>query len=124
RQNVMALSTLYSLGDPRIQQIGVKGDLIQENTGRIKTRSQARLNPDKWTIIPANLKILKILVEEISSANTNRYADPAAAAAVLDSEGSDDGDEWEDVGNNGSRVLDLGLGVTKQQLMAYEGNDS
>ena len=41
RQNVMALSTLYSLGDPRIQQIGVKGDLIQENTGRIKTRSQA-----------------------------------------------------------------------------------
>jgi hypothetical protein len=128
RQNVMALSTLYSLGDPRIQQIGVKGDLIQENTGRIKTRSQARLNPDKWTIIPANLKILKILVDEISSASTNRYADPAAAAAAaaLDSEGSDDdGDEWEDVGTNGGGgALDLGLGLTKQQLMAYEENDS
>lgn len=125
RQNVIALSTLYSLGDPRIQQIGVKGDLIQDNTGRIKTRSQARLNPDKWTIIPANLKILKILVEEISSASTNRYADPAAAAAALDSEGSgDDGDEWEDVGNSGGGALDLGLGLTKQQLMAYEDNDS
>jgi hypothetical protein len=103
----------------------VKGDLIQETTGRIKTRSQARLNPDKWTIIPANLKILKILVEEISSVSTNRYADPAAAAAALDSEGSDDdGDEWEDVGNNGGGALDLGLGLTKQQLMAYEDNDS
>lgn len=127
RQNVMALSTLYSLGDPRIQQIGVKGDLIQENTGRIKTRSQAKLNPDKWTVIPANLKILKILVEEISSASTNRYADPATAAAALDSAGSDDdGDEWEDVGTSGGggATLDLGLGVTKQQLMAYEENNS
>lgn len=127
RQNVTALSTLYSLGDPRIQQVGVKGDLIQENTGRIKTRSQAKLNPDRWTIIPANLKILKILVEEISSASTNRFADPATAAAALDSEGSEDeGDGWEDVGTNGGGggTLDLGLGLTKQQLMAYEENDS
>jgi hypothetical protein len=126
RQNVTALSTLYSLRDPRIQQIGVKGDLIQEHTGRIKTRSQAKLNPDTWTVIPANLKILKILVEEVSSASTNRFADPATAAAALESEGSEDeGDEWEDVGaNGGGGTLDLGLGLTKQQLMAYEENDS
>ncbi len=124
RQNVTALSTLYSLEDPRISQVGVKGELVVQNTGRIKTRSQARLNPDKYSMIPANLKILKILVEELSSASTNRYNDPAAAAAALDSEGSDDGDEWEDVGANGSGTLDLGMGLTKQQLMAYEDNDS
>lgn len=124
RQNVTALSTLYSLEDPRVNQVGVKGDLIIQNTGRIKTRSQARINPDTYTVIPANLKILKILVEELSSASTNRYNDPAAAAAALDSEGSDEGDEWEDVGANGSGTLDLGMGLTKQQLMAYEENDT
>ncbi|KAL9098812.1 MAG: hypothetical protein Q9187_009595, partial [Circinaria calcarea] len=123
RQNIMALSKLYSLEDPRIQQVGVKGDLVVKQTGRIKTRSQARLNPDEWTIIPANLKILKILVEELSSAATSRYlADPTAAAAGVDSEDSDDEDDWEDE----SPTLDLGLGMTKQTLMGFgdAANDS
>ena len=123
RQNIMALSKLYSLDDPRVQQVGVKGDIIVKQTDTIKTRSQARLHPDKWTIIPANLKILKILVEELSSAATNPYtADPTADAAGLDSEGSDDGDDWEDE----SPTLDLGLGSTKQTLMSLgdAANDS
>jgi hypothetical protein len=40
----------------------------------------------------------------------------AATAAALEEEGSEDGDEWEDLPSN---TLDLGLGVTKQELMAY-----
>ena len=121
RQNVTALSKLYSLEDPRLAHIGVKGDLLVPATDRIKTRSQARADPDKWTVIPANLKILKLLVDELSSASTNRYSDTAAAAAALDSEGSDDGDEWEDVGATGNgATLDLGLGLTRQQLMCYD----
>lgn len=121
RQNVMALSKLYSLNDPRIAQIPVRGDLVVDNTARIKTRSQAKLNPDRYTSIPANLKILKILVEELSSAATNKYQTPADAAAALDSDGSDDGDDWEDVGGGGT--LDLGSGLTKSQLMAYANED-
>lgn len=121
RQNIMALSKLYSLEDARIKQIGVKGDLVVENTGRIKTRSQAKLNPDRYTTIPANLKILKILVDELSSAASNKYQTPADAAAALDSEGSEDGDDWEDVGAGGT--LDLGSGLTKSQLMAYANED-
>lgn len=123
RQNVVALSNLYSLDDPRIQQIGVKGDLIVQETGRIKTRSQAKINPDRWTTIPANLKILKVLVEELSNASSNRF-NPSAAAAALDSEDSEDGDEWEDVGAGSTAVLDLGLGMTKQELMAYDSEKS
>ena len=123
RQNVIALSKLYSLEDPRIKQIAVKGDLVVENTGRIKTRSQGKLNPDRYTSIPANLKILKILVEELSSAATNKYQNPADAAAALDSEGSDDGDDWEDVGAGPGGTLDLGSGLTKSQLMAYANED-
>ncbi len=120
---MVALSKLYSLEDPRIRQIGVKGDLIVQESGRIKTRSRAKANPDQWTTIPATLKILKVLVEELSNASTNSF-NPSAAAAALDSEGSEDGDEWEDVGIGSSGVLDLGLGMTKQELMAYDEEGS
>ena len=123
RQNVIALSKIYLLEDPRISAVGVKGDLIEDpaTQGRIKTRSQAKKNPDTYTIIPADLKIVKLLVEELSSASTSRFANAsaAAAAAALDSEGSDDGDDWEDVG---SPALDLGLGMTKQDLMGFGGS--
>jgi importin-9 len=123
RQNVVALGKLYSLDDPRIRQVGVKGDLIVQETDRIKTRSQAKANPDRWTTIPANLKILKVLVDELTNASTNRF-NPSAAAAALDSEGSDDGDEWDDVGAGSTGALDLGLGMTKQELMTYDEEDS
>lgn len=127
RQNVVALSKLYNLDDPRIRQIAVKGDLIVPANDRIKTRSHAKSNPDTWTTIPANLKILKVLTDELTNAasSSNRF-DPsaAAAAAALDSEGSDeDGDEWEDVGAGSTGTLDLGLGMTKQELMAYGGDE-
>ncbi|RMD43838.1 hypothetical protein DV735_g1271, partial [Chaetothyriales sp. CBS 134920] len=68
RKNIVALSKLFDLQDERIKQIGVKGELIVENTGRIKTRSQAKLNPDRYTTIPADLKILKLLVDELVNA--------------------------------------------------------
>lgn len=114
RQNVIALSKLYDLKDPRVAQIMVKGDLIVPQSDRIMTRSRARNNPDQYTVIPAPLKILKVLVEELLSASGAPCAMDAAAAAELAEEGSDDGD-WEDESN----VLDLGLGTTKADLMAF-----
>ncbi|KAJ5098185.1 Armadillo-like helical [Penicillium argentinense] len=123
KQNIFALAHLYELSDPRLAEVPVKGDLIVENTGRIKTRSQARNNPDRFTTVPASLKIIKVLVEELSAASGNKEMD-AATAAALDDAGSDDGDDdWEDMPG---QVLDLGLGMTKQQLMSFaeEGSES
>lgn len=41
--SVIALSKLYSLNDPRLAQISVKGDLvINTSDGLIKTRSRAK----------------------------------------------------------------------------------
>ena len=92
----------------------VKGDLIIPTSNRIMTRSQAKANPDKYTIIPAPLKIIKVLIEELLSASGAQNAAMAAAAAEFaDEEGDDDG--WEDVPS----TLDLGLGSTKADLMAY-----
>lgn len=80
------------------------------------TRSRARQNPDTYTMIPAPLKIVKVLVEELlSAAGVRQTALDAAAAAELEEEESDD-DDWEDEGNG---FLDLGSGMTKEQLMAF-----
>jgi len=109
----------------------VKGDLIIPESNRIMTRSAAKKStfylavtksyhanrhqdPDQFTIIPASLKIIKVLIEELLSASgIQSAANQMAAAEFADEEGDDDG--WEDVPS----VLDLGLGTTKADLMAY-----
>ncbi|KGQ01538.1 hypothetical protein PAAG_11775 [Paracoccidioides lutzii Pb01] len=130
RQNVVALAKIYQLDDPRVAQVQVKGELIIQDTGRIKTRSQSRRDPDQYTIVPAPLKIIKVLAEELVSAAGTREMGAAGAAAVaagaggaggnLDETDSDgENDDWEDIPPSGQGVLDLGLGITKQELMGY-----
>jgi hypothetical protein len=130
--SVIALSKIFALNDPRVIQTMVKGDLIIPESNRIMTRSAAKkssfylavtkyyyanrlgLDPDQFTIIPASLKIIKVLIEELLSASgIQSAANQLAAAEFADEEGDDDG--WEDVPS----VLDLGLGTTKADLMAY-----
>ncbi|KAG6007567.1 hypothetical protein E4U43_000285 [Claviceps pusilla] len=124
RQNVIALSKLYGLNDPRVAQISVKGDLIVgADDGRIKTRSRAKQNPDKYTIIPAPLKIIKVLVEELTSASGAGAAAGAAAAmaAAAEFDEANEEDGWEDDDD----TLDLSLTATKADLMSYmEGGPS
>jgi importin-9 len=120
----------------------VKGDLIVTNSTQIMTRSRAKqseqtttpslfapmilidsnlcsplIDPDQYTIIPASLKILKVLIEELLSASGANAAATAAAVAAAsefaDDENADDG--WEDDPD----TLDLSLGTTKQDLMSY-----
>jgi hypothetical protein len=117
RDSVIALSKLYDLKDHRLAEIQVKGELIPNTDGRIMTRSRARTNPDRWTIIPATLKILKVLIVELQSA-AGAPLDANAAAELAD-EASDDG-SWEDEPNP---FVDLGSGFTKEQLMAYAADD-
>jgi hypothetical protein len=130
RANVVALSKLVALHDPRVRAVSVKGDLLVDAnpTGRIKTRSQAKINPDRWSSVSADLKMLKILVDELYSAMAagSRAVDAGAARAAaealdgedLDGEDDgdgDDGDEWEDVGGGGA--VDLASAVVRDDLM-------
>lgn len=117
--SVVALSKLYDLNDPRVVSIEVKGDLVVPQSDRILTRSRARQNPDQYTTVSAQLKIVKLLVTELLSASGNRPID-AAAAAELDDDDEDDGD-WEDETND---FLDLSSGMTKSQLMALGAEDN
>lgn len=105
-----------------------------EDDGLIKTRSRARMSmepydlpraapltdvdPDKYTIIPASLKIIKVLIEELFSASGTRAAAAAAAHAMANADDldDDDGDEgWEDDND----IIDLSLGGTKSDLMSF-----
>ena len=80
-----------------------------------------RLDPDQYTIIPATLKILKVLIEELLSASGEQAASNAAAnlvADLADDAEDDDGDkDWED-----EDIVDLSLGTTKADLMSYIDN--
>lgn len=109
--------------------------MIVPMSDRIMTRSRAKqstqqpnaynmrhvLNkptaPDKFTIIPAPLKILKVLIEELLSAYglsaANSTAAATAAAEFADEANDDDG--WEDDPD----VIDLNLGSNKADLMGY-----
>ncbi|KAI0396710.1 ARM repeat-containing protein [Xylariaceae sp. FL0594] len=134
RQNVIALSKLYTLNDPRVAQTMVKGDMIIPTSDRIMTRSRARqsisppcsypaqhalnmgADPDRYTIIPAPLKIIKVLIEELLSASGLAGAANAAAAAAAEFADEDaDDDGWEDDPD----TIDLNLGSTKNDLMGY-----
>lgn len=67
-------------------------------------------DPDQFTAVPATLKIVKVLIEELQAAGgAVRPQLSPAELEKLEEEASDDGD-WEDDPD----VLDLGLGTTKQ----------
>jgi hypothetical protein len=110
----------------------------QNTTGRIMTRSRARqskpfsgidpyeedylLNnfdqkdPDQFTIVPAHLKIMKVLVEELQAASGARRDLTAADIEKFDDEGgSGEEGDWEDDPDN---FLDLGLGSTKAGMFS------
>lgn len=74
--------------------------------------------PDQWSIVPANLKILKVLIVELQSAS-GAPLEASAAAELAEDEGSDDGD-WEDEVNP---FVDLGSGFSKEQLMAFAAEE-
>lgn len=73
-------------------------------------------DPDQYTIIPASLKIIKVLIEELLSASGARAAANAASAAIATSfDDENDEEGWEDDDD----TLDLSLGATKVDLMSF-----
>jgi hypothetical protein len=76
-------------------------------------------DPDTYTLVPASLKILKVLIVELQSASGAALDASAAAELAAEDDGSDAGD-WEDEPNP---FLDLGSGFSKEQLMAFANEE-
>ena len=113
RQNVMALTNIYKLHDERLSGIQTRGDLLVDNSTRIKTRSQAKKQPDQYSVIPTSLKLTKVLIQEIVT-TPNSAGLGLRQPSVAQTQGSDD-DEWEDE----PAILDLGSQGTRQDLMGF-----
>ena len=111
RQNVIALTNIYKLHDERLAGIQTKGDLVVQETSRIKTRSRAKKEPDQYSIIPVPLKLTKVLIQEIalpSPSTPGLFSMPSVGAKDGASDDEDDG--WEDEPN----LLDLGSSSTRK----------
>ena len=112
RQNVIALTNIYKLHDERLANIQTKGDLVVQDSTRIKTRSQAKREPDQFSVIPVPLKLTKVLVQELAlpSPTTPGFSHGLGKKAKEGSPSDEDDDEWEDE----PTVLDLGSPTTRQ----------
>lgn len=94
RQNVIALTNIYQLHDKRLDNIQVQGDIVVQNASRIKTRSQAKKEPDQWSIVTVPLKLVKVLIQEL--ANPMSPTTPGLTLGTLNGASDDEDDDWED----------------------------
>lgn len=101
KQSVMSIVALYRLHDPRIEAVTVNGDLIPDTSSRIKTRSMAKSQPIRYTIVHAPLKMIKVLVSELMDPGLLQQArqNQPPPSATLKPSGlgrrDDSDDEWE-----------------------------
>ncbi|KAI4239233.1 MAG: hypothetical protein LQ349_000543 [Xanthoria aureola] len=113
RQNVMALTNIYKLHDERLANIQVQGDLMVDNSTRIKTRSQSKRTPDRYSVIPVPLKLTKVLISEL--ANPLSPSTPGLQQNQFADHSDDEDDDWEDEPG----IVDLSNPTTTAELMAY-----
>lgn len=94
KQNILALGKIFYLNDPSVANLITDGDLIPYDGDKIITRSMSKSMPERYTQIPAPLKIIKLLVAELGF--QSQQPDPND---YIPAENDDDngGDEWEDM---------------------------
>lgn len=65
RENIVTLGHLYELQDPRIEDVVVEGDLLPVPDNVIMTRSRAKAYGTIYTLVSANVKIVKLFLREL-----------------------------------------------------------
>ncbi|KAL7746557.1 hypothetical protein RI367_008084 [Sorochytrium milnesiophthora] len=64
--SAFALTKLYQLQDPRVQNVLVKGEpIIDAASDRIVTRSHAKQTPQRFSSVPFHAKVIKLLYAEL-----------------------------------------------------------
>ncbi|KAJ2515298.1 hypothetical protein H4217_005258 [Coemansia sp. RSA 1939] len=120
--SAIALTRLFTLGDPRISDFVVQGDLIPNavNKGKIVTRSMSRIHPDQYTQIPAAAKIVKLLLAEVDMDVESLFARASGAGlgAAVDDLELDGDEDWEDDGYSEENGYDGGTAVDKYSYLS------
>ncbi|MCO5565841.1 hypothetical protein L7F22_019516 [Adiantum nelumboides] len=92
-----ARTTLPGVAE-QLDHINVDGDLLPDDVNIIKTRSRAKMMPDKFTQVPIPAKIIKVLIGEFRQATDGPPKSSAEEEreALSDDENEDwDDDEWD-----------------------------
>lgn len=97
RVSALALAKVLDSRRPFLTTINVRGDILPDNSGIIRTRSRAKTMPHQYTSVPMFAKIVKVLVKEWSSASRcgNRGGLNAGDRARTPETDDEDG-EWDD----------------------------
>lgn len=94
KQNILALGKIFYLNDPSVANLITDGDLIPYDGDKIITRSMSKSMPERYTQIPAPLKIIKLLVAELGFQSQQPDPNDYIPAENDDNNGDD---EWEDM---------------------------
>ncbi|XP_057582351.1 importin-9 isoform X1 [Hippopotamus amphibius kiboko] len=114
--------------DRRLQDIRVKGEEIYGLDEGVRTRSKSAKNPERWTNIPLLVKILKLIINELSNvmeANAARQAAPAEWSQDDSNdmwEDPEEDDEEEEDGLAGQLLSDI-LATSKYEEDYYEDDE-
>ncbi|KAG0068374.1 hypothetical protein BGZ89_004825 [Linnemannia elongata] len=89
--SAVALTKVFTSGDPRVAVIQVKGDMILTENSRRTTRSTARKAPNQYTVVSAPLKIVKLLCADLIT----RIEEENHSGEFDDDESEEDDDEYD-----------------------------
>ncbi|BFZ10398.1 hypothetical protein BsWGS_13436 [Bradybaena similaris] len=118
--SILALCKLLqhaiTTNDLRLQDILVQGEPIVSQGHGVRTRSKAKTAPEQWTMVPALVKIYKLLINELSNAIEENITH-----ADDDDEDDDEDDEEEDEDGN-ENIEDDDFAVAGQPLSELLSN--
>ncbi|KAG0321166.1 Importin 9 [Linnemannia gamsii] len=90
--SAIALTKVFTSGDPRVAVIQVKGDMILTESSRRTTRSTARKAPNQYAVVSAPVKIVKLLCADLIT----RIEEETHSGEFDDDESEEDEDEDEE----------------------------
>ncbi|EST06744.1 Importin-beta, N-terminal domain protein [Kalmanozyma brasiliensis GHG001] len=97
-QRVSALALAKVLDSRRsfLTTTDVRGDILPDNSGIIRTRSRAKTMPHQYSSVPMFAKIVKVLLKEWSSASRAGGGAGGARDGARTPETDDEDGEWDD----------------------------
>ncbi|KAI3405110.2 hypothetical protein KGF56_002066 [Candida oxycetoniae] len=123
KQNSLALAKIFTIGDSRIENLIVNGEIIPYEGDLIITRSRAKTMPDKYTRISASLKILKLLVGELQFQCQQPGGGDNEGEEGEEVANDDDGDDgWEDLDDIGVPNYEKLKSYVDEETKASERN--
>ncbi|SPO21446.1 related to KAP114 - Member of the karyopherin-beta family, nuclear import [Ustilago trichophora] len=98
RVSALALAKVLNSRRPFLTSINVRGDILPDNSGMIRTRSRAKTMPYQYGSVPMFAKIVKVLLKEWSSASRTGASGAGGSREDRAStpETDDEDGEWDD----------------------------